>query len=36
MNAFGTAWLTLAVVFGVHALDEAATDFLAWYNPTAK
>jgi hypothetical protein len=36
MNAFGTAWLTLAVVFGLHALDEAATDFLAWYNPTAK
>ena len=35
MNAFGASWLTLAVVFGLHVLDEAATDFLAWYNPTA-
>jgi hypothetical protein len=36
MNVFGASWLTLAVVFGLHVLDEAATDFLAWYNPTAR
>jgi hypothetical protein len=36
MNPFGASWLTLAVVFGLHVLDEAATDFLAWYNPTAQ
>jgi hypothetical protein len=36
MSTFGAAWLTLAMVFGLHVLDEAATDFLAWYNPTAK
>jgi hypothetical protein len=36
MNTFGAAWLTLAIVFGIHVLDEAATDFLAWYNPTAQ
>ena len=35
MNAFGAAWLTLAILFALHALDEAATDFLDWYNPTA-
>jgi hypothetical protein len=36
MNAFGVSWLTLAIVFGLHVLDEAATQFLASYNPTAR
>ena len=36
MNTFGAAWLTLAIAFGCHVIDEAATDFLAWYNPTAQ
>src|SRR5258705_11008511 len=36
MNTFGTAWVAMAVVFGLHVADEAATDFLSWYNPTAQ
>ena len=28
--------MTLAILFGLHAIDEAATDFLSWYNPTAR
>ena len=36
MNTFGAAWLTLAILFGLHAIDEAATDFLSWYNPAAR
>jgi len=26
----------MAVAFGLHVADEAATDFLSWYNPTAQ
>jgi hypothetical protein len=36
MNTFGTAWVAMAVAFGLHVADEAATDFLSWYNPTAQ
>jgi len=36
MNTFGAAWLALAIAFGFHVMDEAATDFLGWYNPTAR
>jgi len=25
----------MATAFGLHVADEAATDFLAWYNPAA-
>ena len=35
MTAFGAAWIAMATAFGLHAIDEAATHFLAWYNPTA-
>jgi hypothetical protein len=30
---FGRAWLALAIALGLHAADEAAHDFLSWYNP---
>lgn len=30
---FGTAWLALSVVLGLHVVDEALTDFLSFYNP---
>jgi hypothetical protein len=36
VNTFGIAWVAMAVAFGLHVADEAATDFLAWYNPTAQ
>jgi hypothetical protein len=29
------AWLSLAVVLGLHVADEASHDFLSWYNPIA-
>jgi hypothetical protein len=36
MNTFGAAWFTMAIAFSFHVIDEAATDFLAWYNPMAR
>jgi hypothetical protein len=33
-SGFGTAWFALCVAFALHILDEAATGFLAVYNPT--
>src|SRR5580704_9434713 len=33
-SGFGGAWLALCVAFALHILDEAATGFLAVYNPT--
>jgi hypothetical protein len=33
-NGFGPAWLLLCVVFGLHVWDEAAHDFLRYYNAT--
>jgi hypothetical protein len=30
---FGQAWLTMTAVLGLHVADEAAHDFLSWYNP---
>ena len=36
MNTFGAAWLTMAIAFGFHVIDEAATNFLASYNPIAR
>ena len=36
MSTFGAAWLTMAIAFGFHVIDEAATDFLASYNPIAR
>lgn len=35
MTSIGPAWLAAAIALGLHVADEAATDFLAWYNPTA-
>ena len=43
MNAAGTtsgrrwalAWAALCTAFALHVLDEAANDFLSWYNPNA-
>jgi hypothetical protein len=29
------AWVALCVAFALHVVDEAANDFLAWYNPNA-
>lgn len=29
------AWAALCVAFALHVLDEAAHDFLSWYNPNA-
>lgn len=36
MNPFGAAWFTMAIAFGFHVIDEAATDFLGSYNPIAR
>ena len=33
--AFGWAWLSATVVLAIHVGDEAAHDFLDWYNPSA-
>jgi hypothetical protein len=33
-RGFGPAWLLLCVVFGLHVWDEAAHDFLSYYNAT--
>jgi len=35
MRTFGAAWLMMGVALGFHVIDEAATDFLASYNPIA-
>jgi hypothetical protein len=29
------AWVALCAAFALHVLDEAANDFLSWYNPNA-
>jgi hypothetical protein len=34
-KGLGRAWLMLATVFALHVADEAAHDFLAWWNPIA-
>lgn len=36
METFGAAWAMMGVAFGFHVIDEAATDFLASYNPIAR
>jgi hypothetical protein len=36
MNDFGIAWVAMAGAFGLHVADEVSTDFLSWYNPTAR
>lgn len=33
-SGFGSAWFALCVAFALHIFDEAATGFLAVYNPT--
>ena len=35
MTSFGAAWIAMAIAFGLHVIDEAATNFLDWYNPIA-
>jgi hypothetical protein len=32
---FGYAWLASVIVLALHVADEAAHDFLSWYNPQA-
>ena len=34
-TSFGWAWLAATTALAVHVIDEAAHDFLAWYNPRA-
>jgi hypothetical protein len=31
---WAAAWATLCAAFALHVLDEAAHDFLSWYNPS--
>jgi hypothetical protein len=33
-RGFGLAWLLLSIVFALHVWDEAAHDFLGYYNAT--
>ena len=33
---FGVAWILLCLALTLHVVDEAATDFLSVYNPTAQ
>lgn len=33
-RGFGMAWLLLCIAFALHAWDEAAHDFLSYYNAT--
>jgi uncharacterized protein with HXXEE motif len=33
--SFGLPWLAINTAFALHVLDEATSDFLAWYNPRA-
>jgi Protein of unknown function with HXXEE motif len=35
MTSFGAAWIAMSIAFGLHVIDEAATNFLDWYNPIA-
>ena len=35
MTSFGAAWIAMSMAFGLHVIDEAATNFLDWYNPIA-
>ncbi len=35
MSPFGCAWLAATVALALHVTDEAAHDFLSWYNPRA-
>ena len=35
MSNFGMAWLAAVLALALHVADEAAHDFLAWYNPRA-
>ncbi len=34
-NRWAKAWAALCVAFALHVVDEAANDFLFWYNPNA-
>ena len=36
LASFGHAWLAMAIALGLHVADDAAHDFLAWYNPIVK
>ncbi len=33
---FGRAWVAMAIVIALHVMDEAATGFLAFYNPLVR
>lgn len=33
--SLGPPWLAVNAAFALHVLDEATSDFLAWYNPRA-
>jgi hypothetical protein len=33
---FRFAWLTLCAALAIHVIDEAANDFLSYYNPTVR
>jgi len=35
-RTFGRAWVAMAVVIALHVADEAATDFLGFYNPLVR
>jgi hypothetical protein len=35
VTEFSAAWIAMATAFGLHVVDEAATNFLDWYNPIA-
>jgi hypothetical protein len=35
-TGFGLAWILLCFTLAVHVLDEALTDFLAFYNPAVE
>ena len=34
-NRWAKAWVALCFAFALHVVDEAANDFLSWYNPNA-
>ncbi len=36
MLTFGAAWIVFALAVAAHVADEAAHDFLAFYNPIAR
>ena len=35
MHSFGLPWLAAVIALALHVADEAAHDFLSWYNPQA-